>query len=101
MQTLSQIRASTSHLQVKQLLELVHGILGAVDSMSNGAGIFINLIVVTANEGLVAEEVNCAVFDARDALLRLDMLQTVGLVPASGEDIEGDLATDGVPITLC
>ncbi len=30
-----------------------------------------------------------------DVLLGLDMSQAVGLVPAGGEDIEGDLAADG------
>lgn len=92
--------APTSHLQVKNLLELVHGVLGAIDSVSNGAGVFINLIVVTSNESLVTEEVDGAVFDARDALLRLDVLQAVGLVPTGGEDIKGDLATDGVSVIL-
>jgi hypothetical protein len=92
--------APTSHLQVKHLLELVHGVLRAIDSVSNGAGVFINLIVVTSNESLVTEEVDGAVFDARDALLRLDVLQAVGLVPTGGEDIKGDLATDGVSVIL-
>jgi hypothetical protein len=92
--------APTSHLQVKNLLELLHGVLGAIDSVSNGAGVFINLIVVTSNESLVTEEVDGAVFDARDALLRLDVLQAVGLVPPGGEDIKGDLATDGISLIL-
>jgi len=38
------------------------------------------------------------VLDARNVLLSLDVLQAVSLVPASGEDVKGDLAADRVSI---
>lgn len=66
--------------------------------MTDSAGVRKDLIIVAAGEALVAEEVNGLVFDARDVLLGLDVLQAVSLVPASGEDIEGDLAADGVAV---
>jgi hypothetical protein len=36
------------------------------------------------------------VFDARNVLLSFDVLQTVGLIPAGREDVEGDLTTNGI-----
>lgn len=66
--------------------------------MSNGARIFINLIIVSADKSLIAKEVDGLVFDTRDVLLGFNVLQAVSLVPASGEDIERDLTTDGVAI---
>lgn len=65
--------------------------------MANGAGIAINLPVVSAFEGLVAEEVDVLVLDAAGFLgLFRKVSETVGLVPAGGEDVERDLASNGV-----
>lgn len=57
-----------------------------------------NLIVVSTRERLVTEEMDGLVLDTRDVLLVLDVLQAVGLVPTSGEDIKRNLAADGVAI---
>ena len=60
--------------------------------MADGPGILIDLIVIPALKGLVAEEVDVLVVDAGEMLSRiclcLDMLQAVRLVPAVREDIE-------------
>lgn len=59
----------------------------------------INLPVIAALEGLVAEEMDCLVPDAGAALggvgLGFDVAEAVRLVPAGGEDVEGDLPADG------
>lgn len=66
--------------------------------MPDGPRIFKDLVVVASLVGLVAEEVDrLVVHTIRPLGLRLDMLQTVGLVPASREDIKRDLSADGVP----
>lgn len=64
--------------------------------MTNRARIGVDLVIVATGEALVTEEVDGLVLDTGDVLLGLDVLQAVSLVPTSGEDIEGDLATDGV-----
>lgn len=67
--------------------------------MTDGAGVGVDFVVVAALEGLVAEKVDGLVGDAVGLLgLVLEVLQAVGLVPAGGEDIEGDLATNGETI---
>lgn len=63
--------------------------------MSLGPIILVNLVVVAAFVGLVAEEVNGRVLDARNVLLRCQVLEAVGFVPAGREDVEGDLPADG------
>ena len=55
-----------------------------------------DLVVVATGVRLVAEEVDGLVGDAVGLLgLALEVAQAVGLVPADGEDVEGDLAADG------
>lgn len=66
--------------------------------MADGARVLEDLVVVAALVRLVAEEVDRAVLDAADLLLGLDVLQAVCLVPAGGEDVEGDLAANGVAV---
>jgi hypothetical protein len=62
----------------------------------DGPAVAEDLVVVAALESLVAEEVDRLVLDATGALgLVLDVLQAVCLVPAGGEDVEGDLPADG------
>lgn len=68
--------------------------------MAHGPLIRENLVVISSRETLVAEEVNSLVLDAGNVFLGLDVLQAVGLVPASREDIEGDLSSDRVPVSL-
>ncbi len=64
--------------------------------MPHGPLILKNLIIVAAFVRLVAEEVNRRVLDAADFFFFGEVLQAVGFVPAGGEDVEGDLAADGV-----
>lgn len=65
--------------------------------MSHSSWVLVDFVVVAALVRLVAEEVNGGVLDTTwQVLLVLDVLQAVGLVPALGEDIERDLAADGV-----
>ena len=68
--------------------------------MTDSARVLKDLVVVAALVSLVAEEVDGAVFDAADLLFGLDVLQAVRLVPAGGEDVEGDLAADGVTVEV-
>lgn len=66
--------------------------------MADGPLIAEDLEVVAALEGLVAEEVDVLVRDAAVSSVILEVLETVSLVPASGEDIEGDLTANGEAI---
>lgn len=63
--------------------------------MSLSPIILINLVVVAAFVGLVAEEVNGRVLDAGNILLRCQVLEAVGFIPAGREDVEGDLPANG------
>lgn len=84
------------HLQVKGLLYLLEAVLGALDRVADSAGVGVDLIVVAALHGLVAEEVDGSVVDAARLLgLVFQVLQAVCLVPARGEYVERDLAADG------
>lgn len=83
-------------LQVENLLDDLHGVLGALDRVANGAGVSVNLVVVAADGRLVAKEVDVLVADAALLLgLGLEVLEAVCLVPAGGEDVKGDLAANG------
>lgn len=65
--------------------------------MSDGAGVFVDLIIVAALVCLVAEEMDGSVLDtAGQVLLVFNMLQAVGLVPATWEDVKGNLTADRV-----
>lgn len=84
------------YLEIKELLEDADGVLRASDGVSDSAGVGVDLVVVAALKSLVAEEVDGLVGDAIGLLgLVLEVLEAVGLVPASGEDVEGDLASNG------
>jgi archaeosine-15-forming tRNA-guanine transglycosylase len=48
--------------------------LGAINGVSNGARVFVDLVIVASDESLVAEEVDGLVVDTRDALLGFDVL---------------------------
>lgn len=87
-------------LQIKHLLQLRHRLLRAGNAVANRARVLVNLIVVAALVRLVAKEVDGAVLDAADLLLGFHVLQAVRLVPARGEDVEGDLAADGVSVDV-
>ena len=82
-------------LQIESLLDLRIAIVRIFDTMSDRSGIFVNLIVVSSLERLVAEEVNGLVIDTPGKILVvLDVLQAVPLIPPRGENVEGDLATN-------
>lgn len=82
-------------LNIKSLLYLLEAVLGPLDRVAYGAWVDVDLVVVAALAGLVAEEVDSGVADATGLLgLVLEVLQAVRLVPARGEDVEGDLAAD-------
>jgi len=81
-------------LQLEQLLQYLHRILRSSHGMTDRPGISVDLVVIPALEALVTEEVDSFVIDARDVLLRFDVLKAVCLVPAVREDVEGDLAAN-------
>lgn len=87
-------------LQPKKLLQRAHRILRARNRMSRRPAILIDLTVVAAFGRLVAEEMDGRVVDPREGLLRREMLQAVCLVPAGGEDVEGDLAADRIAVRV-
>lgn len=67
--------------------------------MPSRPGILINLVIVPANHGLVAKEVNGGILDPALLLgVLLEVLEAVGLVPTGGEDVKGDLTADGEPV---
>lgn len=94
----SHSRQFSGYLKAKKLLQDGHCILGVRDLVSLCPLVLINLVVVPAFIGLVAEEVNGRILDAGNVLLRGQVLEAVGLVPASGEDVEGDLPANGVAV---
>lgn len=92
---------SNNQSQIEQLLDLSHGFIRVVDRMSNGPRIGVDLVVVSSYIRLVAEEVDGGVLDAAGLLgFVLEVREAVRLVPALGEDVEGDLAADGVAIAV-
>lgn len=68
--------------------------------MADSSLIAKDFIVVSTFKALVTKEVNGGIFNSRDGLLSFNVLKAVGLVPASREDIEGDLSSNGVAISL-
>lgn len=54
-----------------------------------------DLIIIAPLERLIPKEMHRRVLHPTDVLLGLDVSQAVGLVPAGGENVEGDLAADG------
>ena len=68
-------------------------IFRVLDCMTNGPLILKDLVVITAFGRLVPEEMDSCVFNAREIFLGLKMLETVGLIPTSGEGIKGYLAS--------
>lgn len=85
---------SLDGLKIKDLLQLLHGVLRSVNRVANGARIHVDLVVVPTRETLVTKEVNSLVLDSGNALLSLDVLQAISLVPAIREDIERDLTSN-------
>lgn len=85
---------------IKQRLDLLQTVIRVSDAVANRAWVLVDLVVVAALVGLVAEEVDGGVLDAIRLLgVGLEVAQTVGLIPAGGEDIERDLAANGVAVS--
>lgn len=78
--------------QLEHLLQDIEGLIRILDSMTRSPRITVDFVVVSALKGLVAEEVDLGVLDSAQGLFGLDMAEAVSLIPASWEDIEGDLA---------
>ena len=89
--TLKNRSAHYTHSQAELLLQNPHCILWVLHAMPNRPRIIVDLPIIAALKAFVPKEVDVFVFDTRDLFLLLDVLQTVGLVPACWEDIEGDL----------
>lgn len=68
--------------------------------MTDGARVRVDLVVIATDEALVPEKVDVLVLGSGDVLLGRDVLQAVGLIPASGKDVERDLATNRVAAFL-
>lgn len=66
----------------EELSELLHGILGSFDGMSDSSVIGEDLIVISTFMSLITKEVNLL-----ESFL-LDVSESVCLVPASWEDVE-------------
>lgn len=64
--------------------------------MSDCPGIGVYLVIVASSKAFISEEMDGLVVSTRDLLLSRHMLQTVGFVPASWENVKRDLATDRV-----
>lgn len=90
------IRFRFESLHLEKLLQLLHRIIRILDRVSGDSGIDIDLMVVSAHLRLVAEEMNGLVVYPANALLRLEMLEAVCLVPTGGEYVEGYLASNRV-----
>lgn len=88
------------YLQAEQLLEQFYGILWSRNRVANSSLIAKDFVVVSTFKALITKEVNGGIFNSGDGLLSFDVLKAVGLVPASGEDVEGDLSSDGVAMNL-
>lgn len=85
-----------ANLEIESLLDLSYGLIGVLHGVADSPWVLVNLVIITTLEGLVAEEVDGGVVDAAGLLgLVLEVLEAVPLVPALGEDVEGDLATNG------
>lgn len=69
--------------------------------MADRAWVLVDLVVVAALVGLVAKEVDGGVLDSVGLLgVLLEVSEAVGLIPAGGEDVERDLAADGVAVVV-
>ena len=81
-------------LKVEQLSQYSHCILRTLDTMPNCPAVFKDLIIIPTLVRFVTEEVDGRVINTAERLLRLQVLQAVGLVPAGWKYIEGYLSTD-------
>lgn len=80
---------------------MLEAVIGVGNTVADRARVLVDLVVVAALVGLVAEEVDGGVLDAIWLLgIGLEVLEAVGLVPAGWEDVEGDLTADGVAVLL-
>lgn len=83
-------------LQIEQFLQNLHRLLWVLDRMANRPLVLIDLVIVPPFFRLVPKEMNGLVVHPANLLLMLQILQAVRLIPSSGENVKGDLATNGV-----
>ena len=67
--------------------------------MTNRSFVLVNLIIITALVRLVAEKMYGGVLHPADVFLSFQMLQAIGLIPASGENVKGDLSANRITIS--
>ena len=84
--------------KAENLFERFHRLFWVLHGMPDCSAILEDFIVVPALVCLVAKEVNGGVVNTADLLLLLNVLQTIRLIPAGGEDIEGDLTSNAVAV---
>lgn len=70
-------------------MELGHSVFGARDGVAEDVGMAKDFIVVAAGRSLITEEVDSL------ETFALQVIQAESLIPALGENINGNLATDG------
>ena len=68
---ISSLCLNSGSLHLKQLLQLLHCIIGILDRVSRHSGIDVDLMVVAAHLRLVAKEMDGLVVYPANALLRL------------------------------
>lgn len=89
----------TSYLfsQVKQLPDLRFRICNVLDRMPDRPWVREDLMIIPTHLRLITKKVNGSIFHpTRQLRFVFQMLQTIPLVPACGEDIERDLSTNRV-----
>lgn len=82
----------------EHLLQFPHRTLRTLNTVSHCPTVLIDLIIISTFVCLISKEMYSRVVNPADLLLRFQVLQAVGLVPAGGEDVKGDLAADRVSI---
>lgn len=86
---------STSYPE--KFLQLAYGIFRIFHRMSDCPIVCVDLVVVPALMGFVAEEMDRCIVYTADLLFCFDMPQAVGLIPSRWKNIKGDLAANGEP----
>ncbi len=74
----------------EELFELVHGVGGILDSVTNDGGMVVYFEIITAFSRFIAKEVNFT------EIIDLQVAQAEGLVPALREGVDRNLPTNRV-----
>lgn len=78
----------TVNLQLEELPQLLHGIVGVIHRVADCPLVLKNFPIISSFESFVSEEMYGCVVDTTNRLFALNVSQTVGLIPASGKDVE-------------